>query len=69
MIHNTAIEKMMRAKVSDPVPPEVTQILRDFAANGDNGQVILNLNRGAIESYKTVRYVRVIDKEKGSKRQ
>lgn len=51
------------------VPPEVEQILRDFAKAGENGQVILNLNRGAIESYKTVRYVRVIDKGDSSKRQ
>lgn len=44
------------------VPAEVEKILRDFADSEENGQVILNLNRGAIESYKTVRYVRVIDK-------
>jgi hypothetical protein len=51
------------------VPPEVTQILRDFAASGANGQVILNLNRGAIETYKIVHYERIIDKEGGGKRQ
>ena len=44
------------------VPAEVEEILRDYAAAGDSGQVILNLNKGAVESYKTVRYVRVIDK-------
>lgn len=52
----------MHAEVPTVVPPEITAILRDFAQNKDSGQVILNLNKGEIQSYKTVRHVRVIDK-------
>lgn len=51
------------------LPAEVEEILRDFADSSDNGQVILNLNGGQIESYKTVRYVRVIDRKRGGKGQ
>lgn len=56
-----------RPTEEDLVPLEIEQVLRDFANNRESGQVILNLNRGAIESYKMVRYVRVIDKERNSR--
>ena len=55
-------------KGTDPVvPAEVREILIDFARKSESGQVILNLNAGTVESYKTVRYVRVIDKGRGGK--
>jgi hypothetical protein len=66
MIHSKPISDMLEMESKDPiVPPEISAILRDFARNRDNGQVILNLNEGEIRSYKLVRYVRVIDKGSG----
>jgi hypothetical protein len=52
---------------TDPVvPEEVREILIAFAQQGENGQVILNLNNGWIESYKVVRYLRVVDRERAN---
>lgn len=48
---------------TDPVvPEEVRDILIDFVQRRENGQVILNLNNGWVESYKVVRYRRVVDR-------
>jgi hypothetical protein len=53
----------------DPVaPPEVREELVEFSKTGENGQVILNVSEGFVASYKTIRYIRVIDKKPHRKR-
>lgn len=56
--------------MTDPlIPKEVREALSNFALRRENGQIVLNLNDGFVQSYKTVRYVRVVDKKGKDKRQ